>query len=325
MKTLFLKSCTIGLGMAAITAASAAEVAVDFQNTTSFSNQDSVNSGQVNVATVDNFLELQMIGNRWRASSSSYEVKANTILTFDYKSNSEGEIQGIGLDEDNSLSSNRIFKLYGTQNYGLRDVASYSGGGDYQSFSIPVGNYYTGTSMRVVFANDNDVSNPTNTGFFRNVRLVTPDIEIPPVTSCELTAQEQTLVDAHNQARSEGRNCGDTFYAAAPPVSWSCKLGQIAREHSKDMADNNFMSHTGSDGSSPFDRMRNVGYSYSWASENVAAGYRTVPAVMQGWLSSVGHCKNIMNANVTEIGTSSATNTNSQYSIYWTSAFGKPR
>jgi hypothetical protein len=72
--------------------------------------------------------------------------------------------------------------------------------------------------------------------------------------------------------------------------------------HSLDMETNQFFSHTGSDGSDPGDRITREGYDWWTYGENIAVNYPTVSAVMQGWLSSEGHCRNIMNPAFEEIG-----------------------
>ena len=58
-------------------------------------------------------------------------------------------------------------------------------------------------------------------------------------------------------------------------------LDAAAYGHSQDMGVNNFLSHTGSNGSTPWDRMRAAGYQYSSAGENIAAGYSSPRSVMQ--------------------------------------------
>ena len=113
--------------------------------------------------------------------------------------------------------------------------------------------------------------------------------------------------------------------SAAPALTWNCTLGEAATNHSQDMASKNFFSHTGSDGLSPFDRMTNLGYSFSTASENIAAGQRDVAAVMTSWLNSDGHCRNLMSASFTEYGGALIEDSGSTYRLYWTSNFGRPR
>jgi uncharacterized protein YkwD len=72
--------------------------------------------------------------------------------------------------------------------------------------------------------------------------------------------------------------------------------------HSEDMALNNFFSHTGSDGSSAGQRISRQGYPWSTYGENIAVGYPTVSSVIQGWLGSEGHCRNLMDPDFTETG-----------------------
>ena len=105
-----------------------------------------------------------------------------------------------------------------------------------------------------------------------------------------------------NQARSVTRICGNTPYGPAPPVSWSDNLAMAAYLHSEDMALNNFFSHTGSDGSSAGQRISRQGYPWRTYGENIAVGYPTVASVIQGWLGSEGHCRNLMDPAFTEIG-----------------------
>ena len=107
---------------------------------------------------------------------------------------------------------------------------------------------------------------------------------------------------AVNQARSVNQKCGNTRYGPAPPVSWSGNLAMAAQLHSKDMVRKNFLSHTGSNGSSAGQRISRQGYSWRTYGENIAFGNPTVPSVIQGWLVSERHCRNLMNPAFTEIG-----------------------
>ena len=88
------------------------------------------------------------------------------------------------------------------------------------------------------------------------------------------------------------------------------------------MATYNYFSHTGRDGSTPWDRMQREGYNWQAAGENSAAGYTTTRAVFDGWLQSEGHCKNIMSANFKDVGVGYAYDANSTYQYYWVTDFG---
>ncbi|WP_373558558.1 CAP domain-containing protein [Bacillus sp. FJAT-45350] len=80
------------------------------------------------------------------------------------------------------------------------------------------------------------------------------------------------------------------------------QLSSVARKKSTDMQQNNYFSHTSPTYGSPFDMMRDQGVSYTAAAENIAQGQRTPQEVVQAWMNSEGHRKNIMNGNFTHIG-----------------------
>ncbi len=113
--------------------------------------------------------------------------------------------------------------------------------------------------------------------------------------------------------------------AGCTAVSADSTLTKVAREHSKDMAANNYFSHDSKDGKDPFERMSAAGYAYSWAAENIAAGQATPAAVMTSWMNSAGHKANILNCKLTELGVGVWKQSGSAYGIYWTQDFGTPR
>ena len=90
-----------------------------------------------------------------------------------------------------------------------------------------------------------------------------------------------------------------------------------------DQAARNLMSHTGSDGSNAATRLDRQGYAWQAWGENVAMGYRDAPSVMQGWMGSDGHRRNILSRTVTQIGVGLAYATDG--TPYWTQVFAAPR
>ena len=68
------------------------------------------------------------------------------------------------------------------------------------------------------------------------------------------------------------------------------------------MQKNGYFSHTSPTYGSPFDMMRDFGVSYRTAGENIAQGQRTPQEVVNAWMNSAGHRKNILNGNFTHIG-----------------------
>ncbi len=154
--------------------------------------------------------------------------------------------------------------------------------------------------------------------------LTASAVDLTKVTcNVPVTEFREALLQATNDARSKGRFCGSQFYAKAAPLRWNGRLAKAARNHSRDMAINNFFSHTGSDGLQVWDRAVNAGFNYNYIGENIAAGYTTAASTQSGWEKSPGHCRNIMNPNYVVMGARCITRSNSDYQRYWTVVFGK--
>lgn len=146
-------------------------------------------------------------------------------------------------------------------------------------------------------------------------------VSAPATTSA--TANE--ILALVNRARSTSRTCGSSTYRAVKPLTLDSRLNAAAQGHATDMAAADYFSHTGRDDSSVADRVTRQGYAWSAVGENIAAGQRTAAEVMDGWLASPGHCRNIMNGTYTELGVGKATNTASTYQVYWVQNFATPR
>lgn len=104
--------------------------------------------------------------------------------------------------------------------------------------------------------------------------------------------------------------------AGLPPVAGHPQLMEAALGHSRDQAAMQRMTHTGSDGSDAGDRIERAGYRWRAWAENVAMGYRSADAVMDGWMGSAGHRANILSADVAHIGIAVATDDDG--TTYWT-------
>jgi uncharacterized protein YkwD len=117
----------------------------------------------------------------------------------------------------------------------------------------------------------------------------------------------RSFLDKINQVRARGCDCGGIYMPPAPPLVWNEQLEVSAFAHANDMANQNYFSHTSRDGRTMQDRIRQAGYSYTnfksyEVGENIAEGPQTIAEVMDGWLHSPGHCKNLMNPGFKEIG-----------------------
>jgi len=124
-----------------------------------------------------------------------------------------------------------------------------------------------------------------------------------------------TLLQLVNDIRKKGCTCGATVMPAVSAVIWNDQLAKAAYDHSVDMNTQDYFSHTGLDGSSPGQRITAAGYSWTSYGENIAEGYSTEQIVMNAWLGSEGHCKNIMNGVFKDMGVGRDGN-------YWTQDFG---
>lgn len=93
-------------------------------------------------------------------------------------------------------------------------------------------------------------------------------------------------------------------------------VSKVAQTKAQDMSSNNYFSHTSPTYGSPFDMLKQFGVSYSSAGENIAQGYTTPEAVVQGWMNSAGHRANILNAKFTHMGIGYSTSGN-----YWAQMF----
>ncbi|MGB7059007.1 MAG: hypothetical protein WBD58_14985, partial [Geitlerinemataceae cyanobacterium] len=92
--------------------------------------------------------QVDLGGNSWKklALENGYNITENTILEFDFQSNSEGETHGIGFDTDNNISGSNVnrFQLFGTQRSGLQNFSNYDPSQGWQSYQIQVGDFFTG-------------------------------------------------------------------------------------------------------------------------------------------------------------------------------------
>lgn len=123
----------------------------------------------------------------------------------------------------------------------------------------------------------------------------------------------QTLIDLINKARTDvGRK----------PLTINDKLMKAAQAHSLDMACNNFMHHSGSDGTWVGDRLLAVGYANPYYLELLAIG---LPQdAMNQWRLEKDQWDMLLNSRVTEIGAGYVYSKFSSYGSYWTVNMGGP-
>lgn len=103
------------------------------------------------------------------------------------------------------------------------------------------------------------------------------------------------------------------------PITQSSTLDALAQIRAQEIVQS--FSHTRPNGTSCFTVFEENGVTYLAAGENIAAGYGTPEAVMQGWMNSEGHRANILNGSFGQVGIGYYTDPNSGYGTYWVQIF----
>jgi uncharacterized protein YkwD len=125
------------------------------------------------------------------------------------------------------------------------------------------------------------------------------------------------MLKAVNGLRQKGTVCGGEKIPSVYKLTWNVQLESSAAAHANDMAQNNFFSHTSSNGNEVDVRISAAGYNWSAVGENIGMGYNEISEVMKGWRESPDHCKQLMSSEVTDIAIA-------QNGTYWVANFAKP-
>jgi uncharacterized protein YkwD len=123
-------------------------------------------------------------------------------------------------------------------------------------------------------------------------------------------ANMQELVQLHNDARAKA-----SWAWQINPLLVHDKLMDYAQSWANTMAERRRMRH-----SSMRDIMK---LGFSRAGENIAWGQKDARTVMNAWLWSPGHRRNIMSTSYTHIGCGARKDNNGR--LYWCVCFGRPR
>ena len=157
--------------------------------------------------------------------------------------------------------------------------------------------YQVGTS-EIIQANP-QVSNPD---------LIYPGqiLNIPQLDST-VTSYKAEVIRLVNEIRQQN---------GLRPLTANWELSRVARYKSQDMADRGYFAHNSPTYGSPGQMIKAFGLSYRTAGENIAKGYASPQAVVNGWMNSSGHRANILNASYTQIGVGYVARSN-----HWTQMF----
>ncbi|MEM6394713.1 MAG: zinc-dependent metalloprotease [Bacteroidota bacterium] len=148
-------------------------------------NQD---NGQVSVQQQGTQIYLR--NNAWKAIELPYTLTPETVIEFDFRSTIQGEIHGIGFDNNLSISAQFTMQLYGTQNWGNSAYANYNGSGQWQQFTIPIGQFLTGDAQYMFFVADHDNGLRNGNSYFRNIRMY----EGSPCSNLGVGSAQQTAL-----------------------------------------------------------------------------------------------------------------------------------
>ena len=106
------------------------------------------------------------------------------------------------------------------------------------------------------------------------------------------------------------------------PLKLNAALTEAAKAHSRDLAKWDRISHYGSDGSNPWDRVKRAGYNAKVAAENVGTGQVNMEEVLKGWQQSPGHNKNLLLADVEHMGIALVQDPRTEFKTFWTLVVG---
>jgi uncharacterized protein YkwD len=106
------------------------------------------------------------------------------------------------------------------------------------------------------------------------------------------------------------------------PLKLNAALTEAAKAHSLDLAKWDRISHYGSDGSNPWDRVKRTGYNAKVAAENVGTGQASIVEVMKGWQESAGHNKNLLLPDVEHMGIALVQDPKTEFKTFWTLVIG---
>lgn len=148
-----------------------------------------------------------------------------------------------------------------------------------------------------------------------NPQIVNPDliypghqVKIPKIPS--IKQFEKRVIELTNKEREK---------QGLEPLKANWQVSRVARYKARDMRDNNYFEHKSPTYGSPFQMMRDFNISFTAAGENIAAGQSTPQSVVDAWMKSKGHRKNILSSKYTQIGVGYVNG--GSYGHYWSQMF----
>ncbi len=120
----------------------------------------------------------------------------------------------------------------------------------------------------------------------------------PPLKLIRQQAESSLTEEGVVQLTNEQREI-----SGLPPLRVNAQLQESARQKLQDMLSHQYFSHESPSGKGVGDFMDEAGYEFILAGENLALGdFKDDQDLVQGWMDSEGHRKNILNEDYQEIG-----------------------
>lgn len=151
------------------------------------------------------------------------------------------------------------------------------------------------------------------------IQIATTEIHCQEIQN---PAYQQMIINAINEIRQQGRQCGKQYFAAVTPLKWNQNLYDSAVAHTKDMASHAFLGHISTTGLDLKARLKQYSFKGKGGGENVARGQKNLNEVMAVWLASPVHCSNLMHPKFTDYAVACTLDQTAKQKSYWTQQFG---
>ncbi len=115
----------------------------------------------------------------------------------------------------------------------------------------------------------------------------------PSVLGTFSNISDQQLLILTNEKRREN---------GLSPLSLNNTLSQAASNKASDMFGKDYWAHIAPDGTTPWVFIKSSGYNYVYAGENLARGYSSAADVINAWMASPEHRKNMLSSNYSDVG-----------------------
>lgn len=182
--------------------------------------------------------------------------------------------------------------------------------GEIITIELPSGNKTTGNGTGKSDTTGNGTGGTDTNGNATDGNATTGAAKTPPCVDAEEFAFLK-LINDYREANG------------VEPLTLSPTLSAAADAHSQDMATKNFLSHTGSDGSTAEERFATAKYTdFKASGENIFAGDEHATGAFGWWQNSPPHNANMLNPDFAAIGIGRAFDKDSTYGWYWTTTFG---